>query len=62
MWRNLSLADEENVEWEAPVEECTDVVSRGLMCVVGKLFADHIVSKETIKKELLVGTIKDNFF
>jgi hypothetical protein len=62
MWRNLSLADEENVEWEAPVEECTDVASQGLMCVVGKLFVDHIVSKETIKKELLtwwklLGTI-----
>jgi hypothetical protein len=53
MWKNLSLAEDECVEWEAPVGEWEDVSSRGKNCVVGKLIADHQVSKETIKKSLL---------
>jgi preprotein translocase subunit Sec63 len=53
MWKNLSLADDECMEWEAPAGECRDMVSRGQTCVIRKLFADHIVSKETIKNTLL---------
>jgi hypothetical protein len=53
MWKNLSLADDECVEWEALAGKCRDMVSRGQTYVIGKLFADHIVSKETIKNTLL---------
>ena len=53
MWKNLLLTDSECVEWEAPAGECKDMVSKGQTCVIGKLFADHIVSKETIKNTLL---------
>jgi hypothetical protein len=53
MWKNFSLAEDECLEWEAPAEEWRDVSSRGKNCVVGKLIADHQVSKETIKTTLL---------
>jgi hypothetical protein len=45
--------EEECVEWEAPARECKDVSSWGQLCVVGKLIADHYVSKETIKTTLM---------
>jgi hypothetical protein len=53
MWKNLSLVEDECLEWEAPADEWRDVSSRGKNCVVGKLIADHQVSKETIKTTLL---------
>lgn len=52
MWANLSLTEEECVEWEALVGEWQDVSSWGQLCVVGKLIADF-VSKETIKTTLM---------
>jgi hypothetical protein len=53
MWKNLSLVEDECLEWEAPADEWRDVFSHGKNCVVGKLIADHQVSKETIKTTLL---------
>ena len=49
MWMNLSLKEDEIVEWEAPVKECEEVSAQGQFCVVGKLIGDRFVSKETIK-------------
>jgi hypothetical protein len=53
MWKNLSLVEDECLEWEAPTDEWREVSSHGKNCVVGKLVADHQVSKEMIKKSLL---------
>ena len=49
MWKNLSLADDECLEWEAPAGGCMEVTDQGQFCVVGKLIAERFVSKETIK-------------
>ena len=53
MWMNLSLAEDESFELEAPDGEWREVASHGNLCVVGKLIADRILSKETIKNTLL---------
>ena len=53
MWMNLSLMEEESFELEAPIEEWWNVAANGSLCVIGKLIADRIVSKETIKSTLL---------
>jgi hypothetical protein len=47
MWRNLSLTEDECVEWDGPTKEWIEVTSR-----VRKLIVDHFVSKETIKTTL----------
>jgi preprotein translocase subunit Sec63 len=52
MWRNLSLTEDECVEWDGSTREWIEVTSRGKTCVVGKLIVDHFVSKETIKTTL----------
>ena len=48
MRRTLSLAEDECMEWEALVGQWHDVSLQGKNCMVGKLIADHQVSKETI--------------
>jgi hypothetical protein len=52
MWQNLSSADDEIFEMEAPAEEWREVSERGQWCVVGKLIATRFVSKETIQTML----------
>ena len=53
IWKKLSLNEAETLEWETPDEEVNEVVTRGKVCVLGKLMADRLVSKETIKMQLL---------
>jgi hypothetical protein len=35
MWMNLSLAEDECFEFEAPVEELRNVVAHGSLCDIG---------------------------
>lgn len=53
MWMNLSLTEEESVELDTPDEELKEVVTREQSCVLGKLIADRMVSKEMIKTALM---------
>jgi hypothetical protein len=52
-WGKISLLEDEDIEFEVQKEEVRGVVARGQLCVVGKLVSDRIVSKETIKTEML---------
>lgn len=52
MWMKLSLTEEESVDLDTPEEELHDGVTRGKFYVLGKLIADRMVSKETIKTTL----------
>jgi hypothetical protein len=54
-WGNFSLSNEEDVDIDVEAVEVKTTVSRGRFCVVGKLIADHIVSKETINTKLRRG-------
>jgi hypothetical protein len=51
-WGNFSLSNDEDLDVEVNAVEVKNTVSRGKSCVVGKLIVDHIVCKETIKKEM----------
>ncbi|GLT71843.1 hypothetical protein SLA2020_438340 [Shorea laevis] len=52
---NFSLLEEENENLIIQEEDLIESVSRGQLCLVGKLLADRVVSKETIKSTLLRG-------
>jgi hypothetical protein len=55
LWRNFSLSEGESLEVEATEQEMNGLVTRGSSCLVGKLIAEHIVGKDTIKATLLRG-------
>ena len=48
LWGNFSLAEEESLGVELQEEFLEDTVHRGQTCVVGKLIADRVISKDTI--------------
>ena len=52
-WPNHPLLDVESKEIEIQRGDVQTMAIRGHSCVVGKLVADHYVSKETIKSSLL---------
>ena len=53
MWKNLSLMDDECLEWKALARESIEVIDQGQFYVIGKLIAERMVSKETIKTTFL---------
>lgn len=55
LWGNFSLSEEESVGVEVPVLALEGLVNRGQSCLVGKLVADHVVSKDIIKSKLIRG-------
>lgn len=72
MWGNFSLFEDEGVEMEKRNQSMVNPVNRGQSCLVGKLVAERLVSKEIIKSKLIrvwrpAGTIsfkvlRDNLF
>jgi hypothetical protein len=52
-WENFSLTEEEDVELSIQREEFLDGVTYGQSCVLGKLLAERLVSKETIRAEFV---------
>ncbi|GLT62547.1 hypothetical protein SLA2020_351770 [Shorea laevis] len=52
---NFSLSEAESVGVEVQVESLEGAVTRGKSCLVGKLIADRVVSKEIIKSTLIRG-------
>ncbi|GLT68469.1 hypothetical protein SLA2020_406950 [Shorea laevis] len=52
---NFSLSEEESLDLEVQETDLAEAVTRGKLCLVGKLLADRIVSKEIIKSSLLRG-------
>jgi hypothetical protein len=52
-WENFSLTEEEDVELSIQREEFHDGVTYGQSCVLGKLLAERLVSKETIRAEFV---------
>jgi hypothetical protein len=55
-WANLSLTeDEDNVKVIILKVQLDKGKNQGKTCVIGKLVADHMVSKETIWKTLMRG-------
>jgi hypothetical protein len=54
-WDQMVLTESEDVEVNIQSAEIQGVVSRGQNYVIGKLLADRLVSKETIKKGLMKG-------
>jgi hypothetical protein len=53
MWLKLSLREDGGMDLDTPAEELHDGVARGKFCIMGKLIADRIVSRETIKMTLM---------
>lgn len=51
-WGTISLTEEEDMDIEIKATEVSEVVTRGQSCIVGKLVADRLISKETIKTSL----------
>ncbi|XP_059436686.1 uncharacterized protein LOC132169716 [Corylus avellana] len=55
MMENFSLLEEEQLELEIPKQKMKGTAQRGKQCLVGKLIADHLVSKDTIRAKLIRG-------
>jgi hypothetical protein len=55
LWGNFSLAEEEEEELEIVAQETDGIAQRGKLCLVGKLIADRLISKETVKSKLIRG-------
>jgi hypothetical protein len=53
MWLKLSLREDGGMDLDTPAEELHDGVARRKFCIMGKLIADRIVSRETIKMTLM---------
>lgn len=52
LMENISFTEDEEAEILIPIGEFQDVVSNGKTCIVAKLVADLMVSKETIRTTL----------
>lgn len=52
LWEKFTLTEAEDVELEIPGGKFQKVVSRVQTCIVGKLIADQLVSKEVLKDSL----------
>jgi hypothetical protein len=48
LWQNLSLTEDEDIELSFQKVDLIDGVTYGKSCVLGKLLADRLVSRETI--------------
>jgi hypothetical protein len=55
LWGNLSLVEEEDDELEISAPAMAGLAQRGKLCLVGKLIADCLISKETIRSKLIRG-------
>lgn len=54
-WENFSLSEEESLEVEIHNDALEDIVTKGKSCLVGKLIAERIVGKDTIRSTLVRG-------
>lgn len=55
LWGNFSLSEEESVSVEVADQDLEGLVQRGQSCLVGKLIAERVVSKEIIKSAMVRG-------
>jgi hypothetical protein len=53
MWETFTLTESGDLEFDIPGGEFREVVPRGQMCIVGKLIAKQMVSKEALKASLI---------
>jgi hypothetical protein len=53
LWQDLTLTEEESVEVVVQGRDVEKVVERGTSCLVGKLLADRIIGKDTIRSKLV---------
>jgi hypothetical protein len=53
MWETFTLTESGDLEFNIPGGEFREVVPRGQMCIVGKLIAKQMVSKEALKASLI---------
>jgi hypothetical protein len=54
-WENFSLMEEESVTVEIEDKVVEDLVNKGKSYLVGKLIAERIVGKDTIRSTLVRG-------
>ncbi|GLT73593.1 hypothetical protein SLA2020_454390 [Shorea laevis] len=54
-WDKFSLMDEASVEVEIETEALEEITHKGKSCLVGKLIADRVISKEIIRRTLVKG-------
>jgi hypothetical protein len=55
MWENLALLEDECIELEANNQALDESENYGKLCMVGKLYADRLVCKETIRTKMSRG-------
>lgn len=53
MWQDFNLSEGENDEVIVQQQAVEEIVTRGNSCLVGKLIADRIIGKDTIRPKLL---------
>jgi hypothetical protein len=53
LWGNLSLTEDEDVELSFQKEELKAGETFGQACVIGKLVADRLVSREKIQESMI---------
>lgn len=55
LWEKFSLTEEEDEDFVVLKEAMVDIASKGKMCLVGKLIADCMIGKETVRAKLIRG-------
>ena len=55
LWGNFSLVEEEDDELEITAPAMAGLAQKGELCLVGRLIANRLVSKETIRTKLIRG-------
>jgi hypothetical protein len=55
MWGKFTLTEEEEVVEEIPEEEISKIGVNGLTCLVGKLMANRIIGRDTIRTKMVRG-------
>ena len=53
LWQDFNLSEGESVEVIVQQQAFEEVVLRGNLCLVGKLIADRIIGKDTLRKTLV---------
>jgi hypothetical protein len=53
MWQDFILSESESVEVIVQQQACEEVVTRRNSCLVGKLIADRLIGKDTLRATLV---------
>lgn len=62
-WKNFSLMEKENKQIELDIGNLTKVTTKGERNIVGKIYSNHLISKEVIRSTMAkIWKVRKSFY